>query len=507
MICRRREEHNRLSESRVMIKKENIYRISILLYAVLNLVLLMHHEAWRDEAQAWTISRNLDMHEIIQLLPTEGHFLPFFLILKTWYKLGGSFAGIGYISLTIMTITVGLFFYKAPFPVWTKELIAFSPVFFYYNAVISRCYSIVALALVLTAITRKKKSENCLAYCLSIAFLMQTHILVVPLAIMLCAELIINIVTRGSDRIQIAEVCIPAGSLILAFLEVYQKNDAAFITFGTILNNFETTGLNVIRKNLETIVSWVYGTGRIYHMVIPLMILVFIAICCQIVWRIRIKKRLSPELIVCSFGIVGYLAIIAFVRPCGHIQMALVFYMLLLFAAWIMEDSHNDETLRDEKGSAISKQSFDTITKSVVAVSLVLVLLFSYKHEIMDTLFDYFHNYSNSKTMAYKVVNNLPENSMVLIRQEDTKISSPYAYIMDNRDDIVFWDVDENTEFKCIIWGKTYPDKDLSVFTAGSTENCYYLSSIKKDDIGTPILFAEDENIWDEQYYLYALTS
>ena len=488
-----------------MHKRKSIYPITIFLYFFLNLLLLTRHEAWRDEAQAWTIARNLSIGEILDILPTEGHLLPFFVILKIWNKLGGAFAGIGLISLTIMTISVALFLCKAPFPTWVKRLIIISPIFFYYNAVIARCYALVVLALILVAITRNKLEKNMLAYCLSVAFLTQTHVLVLPLALALCVELLIYNLARITSKKQVVMTAIPAFSILASFLELYQKKKTAFITFDTIHNNINNAGFGLIRERLKTIITKVYAEGRIYSIVVFLIVASIVIISCLLLLKTnKIIKLLWPELVVCSMGLLGYIAIIGIVRPCAHIQMALVFYMLLLFAAWIITDARNKKA-QEATQYLNDPVNYDRVARISLSFILVLFVVLSYRKELLEIKYDYFNNYSNSKTFATEAIKIIPSDSEIFVRQEDYKISAPYAYITDKRTDIVFWDVDKDAEFKCITWGKEYPEKDMEIIIKKQIQNAYYLTSEKTEIIGRPVLIAEEPNPWGENYYLYSL--
>ena len=477
-----------------------------LLYASLNLLLLTHHEAWRDEAQAWMIARNLSLQEIIEILSTEGHLLPFFLILKVWYKLGGAYAWIGLISLSLMTIAVAIFLYKAPFSFCVKVLLIFSPIFFYYNPVIARCYSLVVLMLVIVAAVRRDRENSYLLYCISVALLMQTHVLIIPLAVALTVELSASSLFAQRSKKHIAMSLIPIASMVAAACELYQRKQTAFITFENMQNNFRTHQLTAIKDRLKTIIIRVYAEGRIYHIVLALLaVCLLLIIAYAIRRRINGKRILTPEVMVCGIGIAGYLTIIGFVRACDHIQMALVFYMILMFAVWIVQDAQDAGNHSKTEQSEGTRNKLEKASLTAVSIVLILMALLSYKKEMLEIKQDYYQNYSNSKTFAEEAIEYLPVDSVVLIRQEDYKVSAPYAYIADKRDDIVFWDVDEDSEFKCIIWGKEYPSCDIISFGQKRWNNCYYLTETKKEDIGTPILAAEDINSWDENYYLYEI--
>ena len=70
-------------------KKDFIYNILIvLIYAIFTLILVLHHEVWRDEAQVWQLCKNLSLLELFKHLATEGHPSFFYLINMPFAKMG-----------------------------------------------------------------------------------------------------------------------------------------------------------------------------------------------------------------------------------------------------------------------------------------------------------------------------------------------------------------------------------------------------------------------------------
>ena len=121
--------------------------VCLLLYIGLNLFLLMRHENWRDEAQAWQIAKNLGIKELFQQLRFEGHPCLWYLLLMPFAKLGVPFSCMGFISLALMAASVWIFLKKAPFAWPVKIILAFGSFFVYYYPVIARSYSMIPLVL------------------------------------------------------------------------------------------------------------------------------------------------------------------------------------------------------------------------------------------------------------------------------------------------------------------------------------------------------------------------
>src|SRR4030066_739112 len=97
----------------------------ILLYSSIQVVLLIHHEPWEDEAHTWLVARDLDIISIFKQMAYDG--TP-----ALWYILNVPFAktGLPYISefilhLVFAVAAVAIFVFYAPFSKVTKVLFIF----------------------------------------------------------------------------------------------------------------------------------------------------------------------------------------------------------------------------------------------------------------------------------------------------------------------------------------------------------------------------------------------
>ena len=157
----------------------------VILYVVLNVFLIMHHENWRDEAQAWQIAKNVDFAGLFAQLKYEGHPFLWYLILMPFAKLGLPFGIMNYISLVFMTAAVWLLLKKAPFFWPVKLILIFSSFYVYYYPVISRSYCMIPLLLSVIAILYPRRRELGIWYGMALAFLTQTHVYMIGLSFLL----------------------------------------------------------------------------------------------------------------------------------------------------------------------------------------------------------------------------------------------------------------------------------------------------------------------------------
>ena len=159
-----------------------IYLLFLLAYAVFHVYLINCHEAWRDEAQAWTLAANISLPQLFSLLSVEGHPALWFLFLRIFAKLGLTFPYISYLSLILMLCALAMLLFKSPFPDVVKLAVSLSLVFIYYNPVISRVYSLIILLVVILAVYWPQKYDKPILYGILIALLFQTHIIMSGLA-------------------------------------------------------------------------------------------------------------------------------------------------------------------------------------------------------------------------------------------------------------------------------------------------------------------------------------
>jgi len=155
--------------------KINIIFFSI--FAIISFIMIFFHEAWRDEAQQWLIARDLNVKELVNHLKYEGHFILWYLILMPFAKLGFPYITQNIISWLFVVVAMGIFMIKAPLKNHIKILTLFLYGNLYLFPIISRCYCLIPLAIVLLAIFYKDRKERPIRYMLSLVLLANTHVI------------------------------------------------------------------------------------------------------------------------------------------------------------------------------------------------------------------------------------------------------------------------------------------------------------------------------------------
>ena len=117
-------------------------------FVALSLFIAPYHEIWADEVQAFLIARDASFTDIISIIPNqEGQPSLWHLLLKLLIGLFGENLNITFVSITIMSLAVGIFLFGYQVPLIYKILIPFGHYFLYQYNIISRNYCLAYLAL------------------------------------------------------------------------------------------------------------------------------------------------------------------------------------------------------------------------------------------------------------------------------------------------------------------------------------------------------------------------
>ena len=206
-------------------------------YVLLNLSFLLCHENWRDEAQAWLLARDLSIPELIEQMSYEGHPCLWHLLLMPLAKLGLPYVSMNVLSLTIMSAAAALLLWKAPLPLPLKALTLFGGAFSFYYPVVSRNYCLIPLFAFMMAYFYPARREKPLRYGLSIALMVQTHIIMLGMAaaasLVWLAEAVAGY-RRDRERrallLQGAGLALPLLSFLFLLVQISHPQDATAYT-------------------------------------------------------------------------------------------------------------------------------------------------------------------------------------------------------------------------------------------------------------------------------------
>src|SRR5665647_2555941 len=160
-----------------MKNKQVFIWISLITYAIITFLILLRHEPWRDEAQAWLISRDLSISDIIKQMKYEGHPALWSLILAPFAKLNLPYITINIVSWLLTCCAAWLLLAFAPFKRIIKICILSGSAFIYLYPIIARSYALIPLLIFAIAVIFPKQRERPVLYGILIALLANTHVI------------------------------------------------------------------------------------------------------------------------------------------------------------------------------------------------------------------------------------------------------------------------------------------------------------------------------------------
>lgn len=117
--------------------------VNILLFAFITFIIMLNHQPWSDEANAWLIAKWFNFINLIKIEHYDGHFFLWHSILMPLAKNNLFYPMSMYILNWIFCVlAIIVLNTKSPFSLLQKFLITFSCPFVYYWASVGRCYGL-----------------------------------------------------------------------------------------------------------------------------------------------------------------------------------------------------------------------------------------------------------------------------------------------------------------------------------------------------------------------------
>ncbi len=511
----------------------NIFLLAV--YLTLHIILALNHEAWRDEAHAWIIARNTGWHGLWEMCSSDGHPILWFLILKALSSLGFSFYYFSLVSVCIMTGAAALMLFKGSFSRVMKIFLLLSPIFFYYNPVICRNYSLATIMCCAVCAYWPKRREKPVRYGILVALLFQTHILISGLAIGSLAEMVLF----DRDRLKkkhLIGIGLAFLSMILFVLELKQNSTTEtyyHLDLGFLLSKLSLEGLSSALEALGA--QFVYTPGDIGSYVdfsqrsgtvhagdvfLPLMGAMLVIFLLFFIFS-RKARTLTKEVLVANiFGVLVFFGIGTMVRPVEHIQMGIVFWTIMLHFLWL--NQYNRKALREapegEAAKAGGGKAALRFLRAYVYEILMIGCILSVLPQcvLADPIADLKYPYSGGREVVEKTKDIVSDGAAIALRETELA-PTVAAFLYDCGKHYTLWDLDHNCEFGIHKFGRPinsridntnlveYIRKQL----AGYTEVWYLDGNYDYREL-EPMpeeltLMAEnpDPTLWNEYFHLF----
>jgi hypothetical protein len=190
-------------------------------YAVATLVLTLHHEPWRDEADSWLVARDLPLPDVLSWTQHSGTPFLWYTLLLPFARAGFPFATQSMLHLVIVLAAAAVFLAQAPFSITTKALFLFSFYPLYEYGAIARNY---ALAILLTfglLALHRRREQHLVAYALLVALLPNANAHSIGIAAPMILLFAIEVVTRRRSELRYwGALAIMCGGMLLSFVQL-----------------------------------------------------------------------------------------------------------------------------------------------------------------------------------------------------------------------------------------------------------------------------------------------
>lgn len=401
-----------------MVSKEVKAAVAVtLIYSVITLITVFHHEFWCDEVNVWLILKNLPLCRAIIHIFAEGHPLFFYSLCYPLVKLGFSMSAIQVMCWGSCTAAVYLLMRFSPFPWFLNLAITFGSGMLYCFPVISRSYSILPLLIFGLAIVHKKLYEqhsNLLlcTYAVILLCIANTHIIMygfsaAVFALLLLKRLNIDAILslrEIKNRIMVLDVkeklihLFTIVGLLLPLLSVYygfKYSNSIFAIktdqIANIVNAIKTIIACFYDIFSSNLVITEYPGGWYFYLMSLVIITLFILI-------FKCLKQLSLKYFIAALvSVVFQLFIYLFSYQRIHPNRVLIIPLMIIFFLWLAGI--------DKKTAVNDKQC----KNCMLALTLLFVLSIPTGLRIIQK--DYNENFSSAKEMAEYIEKNIPNTT------------------------------------------------------------------------------------------------
>lgn len=431
-------------------KKFNLvftWEVFVLILYVLALIFTTYnHEPWRDEAQAWLISRDLPISSIFKQMNYEGTPALWSIILFPFAKTGFPYITLSILNLIISFTIAAIFIFKSPFSKTTKILFVFSYYMFWEYSIIARNYNIAILILFILALLDNKKFKKPIIYSVLILLLFNANIFSFIIGSSLFAIYIyeaykLNILKLN---IHLLALVIMITGAVIAILQLYPAED-----------NFNQ-GL----FKHANLIAPLRAIGSAFLPYLPAEISfagIFISALTLGLFLLSFFKTSRIPLFVFLFSLVGFFYVFVFKDP-GHLRHFGLILILLLFCIWI--DSHNDSnffsTKIHKRWEWLSFLKHLRLKKHIILLNILLLLAVIPAIRLHYKEFNLL--FSGSKKMARYIKANAQNN--VIVAYPSAPCLSILPYFLNKK----FWYVDSQCFGSFIIPNKLHYHNQILKF-------------------------------------------
>jgi len=388
--------------------KNTFYIIILVIWAIITLFTIFHHEIWRDAAQVYLICRDMNFLELIKEARVEGH-PPF------WYFLNFPFikSGFGIISMQIINwlFVFGaliVFVFLSPFNRLTTTTIVFSSGLLYYFPIIPRNYCLILLPFFALSFLYNKRHEHPYWYAFFLSLLIGSHVFMFGFALCLiflfCCETFLYI---KNDKLKVIE----------KFKQYKHSFFSSFImlfcVLSMVLYSFNTQNINPVTKqvvNTNLDISDMMSQILLDAFVTVNPDIMFIIINVALIILIILSLKLNKKLLFILIGSYIFMFYVAVTIAGLVTHRSYCFLLILIFVLWNLIVS-----------CKIPK------VKMIINLLTTFIFIFTVPAGLFLSKTDIVGVNSMGKITAEYIKNNIPKNAIIVVNNP-YMVTSVIAY-------------------------------------------------------------------------------
>lgn len=389
------------------IKNNKLNIIFFVISSLISFTIIFFHEAWRDEAQQWLIARDLDFFGLVKHLKYEGHFILWYLILMPFAKLGFPYITQNIISWFFITLSLWLFLKYSPFSNYKKILFLFLVPNIYFYPVISRCYCLIPLAIVLISMFYKDRKDKPIRYILSILLLINTHVIMLGMSAFLLLEFYIQAIIERNNRnkeqnkkILISFIIVSIG-IIISFLPLLQCLTANKDIYNNSSISVKLCYLILMPLIILQDLFFLFSINKF------ILSIIILATSYLIYYELKNYKYDFFKICIVIFW---QFIIYSFIYGISYQRIYTIIWIVIFFD-WTREKN-------------IQKNIYTKIRD----ISLIVIMLINIVCSLAVIYYDLCFNYSSAKQTSEYIKDNIKNNSVILVGNQEEFASCIIPY-------------------------------------------------------------------------------
>lgn len=413
-----------------MLKNNRQLKISLIIAAVfflVNLIFVLAHEQFYDEANTWQIAKAVTPWNFWEVFNLEPHPVLWTIIIAPFAKLGLPYITQNILSLLVVTLCVFLLMWKAPFSNKVKIILVFSGAFMLYYTSIARDYCLVVLGLVLVAVTYKDRLKHPVRHLLSIIVLFQSHFLAFPLAFLMSGFFIYDL---KKNKHKVLPYTI---SLIICVASVVMCAIGPLLGHGVIYGVDRNVGIDFV--------GYVDGVNvTLFGLNFPIIELAVLFSC------ILLLKRHPRPLVILIFSYVAQMGILLFIYKDFYsvLKNALLIHYVI-FSLWLAYYYKENSPYFSKIRKVINKSEIARVILhySTLAIPLIVIAIMTIPRLVACAKYELEEDFDVSHMAASYINEQLPENAIIMATDDNTLCITIAPLLEGNR---IMWSLSDEAQ-------------------------------------------------------------